>query len=64
MGFKGLGEISPKDFAQFIGKEMVLAHCHHGIAPRAEFGPIFNFQSLIENYEWCCGLGFWAWARR
>jgi hypothetical protein len=27
--FKGLGEISPKEFAQFIGKEMVLAHGHH-----------------------------------
>ena len=26
--FKGLGEISPKEFAQFIGKEMVLAHGH------------------------------------
>ena len=36
--FKGLGEISPKEFAQFIGKEMVLAHGH-----RAESGPIFNF---------------------
>jgi len=33
-------------------------------APRAESGPIFNFQSLIENYERCCGLGFWVWARR
>jgi hypothetical protein len=25
----GLGEISPREFAQFIGKEMVLAHDHH-----------------------------------
>jgi hypothetical protein len=28
-------------------------------APRAESGPIFNFQSLMENYERCCGWGFW-----
>jgi topoisomerase-4 subunit B len=42
--FKGLGEINPKEFAQFIGKEMVLAHGHHvEYAPRAESGPIFNF---------------------
>jgi hypothetical protein len=37
-------EISPKEFAQIIGKEMVLAHGHRvEYAPRAEFGPIFNF---------------------
>jgi len=42
--FKGLGEISPEEFAQFIGKEMVLAHGHHvEYAPRAESAPIFNF---------------------
>ena len=42
--FKGLGEISPKEFQQFIGKEMVLAHGHRvEYAPRAESGPIFNF---------------------
>ena len=42
--FKGLGEISPKEFAQFIGKEMVLAHGHRvEYAPRAKSGPIFNF---------------------
>ncbi len=65
MGFKGLGEISPKERAQFIGKEMVLAHGHHvEYAPRAESAPIFNFQSLIENCERCCGLGFLVWARR
>lgn len=29
---QGLGEIRPKEFPQFIGQEMVLAH-----------GPIFNF---------------------
>jgi hypothetical protein len=56
--FKDLGEISPKVSAPFIGKEMVLAHGHRvEYAPRAEFGPIFNFQSLIEDYERCCGLG-------
>ena len=39
-----MGEISPKEFAQCIGKEMVLAHGHHvEYAPRAESGPIFNF---------------------
>ena len=32
------------EFAQFIGKEMVLAHGHRvECAPRAESGPIFNF---------------------
>jgi DNA gyrase/topoisomerase IV subunit B len=39
--FKGLGEISPKEFAQFIGKEMRLSEIEY--APRAESGPIFNF---------------------
>ena len=42
--FKGLGEISPKVFMQFIGKEMVLPHgLHVKSAPGAEPGPIFNF---------------------
>lgn len=36
-----LGEISPKEFAQFIGKEMRLSKVEY--APRAESGPIFNF---------------------
>jgi DNA gyrase subunit B/topoisomerase-4 subunit B len=39
--FKGLGEISPKEFAEFIGKEMRLSKVEY--APRAESGPIFNF---------------------
>ncbi len=39
--FKGLGEISPKEFAQFIGKEMRASKVEY--APRAESGPIFNF---------------------
>ena len=39
--FKGLGEISPKEFAQFIGKEMRLSKVEY--APRAESGPIFSF---------------------
>jgi hypothetical protein len=34
-------EISPKEFAQFIGKEMRLSKVEY--APRAESGPIFNF---------------------
>ena len=33
-----------KEFPQFIGKEMVLAHGNRmEYAPRAESGPIFNF---------------------
>jgi DNA gyrase/topoisomerase IV subunit B len=38
--FKGLGEISPKEFAQFIGKEMRLSKVEY--APRTESGPIFK----------------------
>ena len=37
----GLGEISPKEFAQFIGKEMRTSKVE--FAPRAESGPIFSF---------------------
>ncbi len=39
--FKGLGEISPKEFAQFIGKQMRLSKVEY--APRAESAPIFDF---------------------
>jgi hypothetical protein len=39
--FKGLGEISPKKFSQFIGKEMRLSNVEY--APRVESAPIFNF---------------------
>jgi len=39
--FKGLGEISPKEFQQFIVKVMRLSKVEY--APRAEPGPIFNF---------------------
>jgi DNA gyrase/topoisomerase IV subunit B len=39
--FKGLGEISPKEFAQFIGKDMRLSRVEY--APKAESMPIFNF---------------------
>jgi DNA gyrase/topoisomerase IV subunit B len=39
--FKGLGEISPKEFAQFIGKEMRLSRVEY--APKMEAAPIFNF---------------------
>lgn len=39
--FKGLGEISPKEFAQFIGKQMRLSKVEY--APRAESVPILNF---------------------
>ena len=40
-GLEGLGEITPKEFAQFISKEMRLSKVEY--APRAESGPIFNF---------------------
>jgi topoisomerase IV subunit B len=36
-----LGEISPKEFQQFIGKGMRLSKIE--FAPRAESGPIFDF---------------------
>jgi len=39
--FKGLGEISPKEFAQFIGKEMRLSQVEY--APKMMAAPIFNF---------------------
>ena len=39
--FKGLGEISPKEFAQFIGDDMRLSKIEH--APKAEAAPIFDF---------------------
>jgi len=39
--FKGLGEISPKEFAQFIGKEMRLSRVEY--APRGESSPILTF---------------------
>jgi len=39
--FKGLGEISPKEFAQFIGKEMRLSQVEY--APKPEAAPIFDF---------------------
>jgi DNA gyrase subunit B/topoisomerase-4 subunit B len=39
--FKGLGEISPKEFAQFIGKDMRLSKVEY--APKPEAVPILNF---------------------
>ena len=39
--FKGLGEISPKEFSQFIGKQMRLSKVEY--APRGESSPIFDF---------------------
>ena len=39
--FKGLGEISPKEFAQFIGKEMRLSKVEH--AGKTEAAPILSF---------------------
>ena len=39
--FKGLGEISPKEFAQFIGRDMRLSKVEH--APRPEASGILSF---------------------
>ncbi len=39
--FKGLGEISPKEFAQFIGREMRLSRVEY--APKPEVAPILDF---------------------
>lgn len=39
--FKGFGEISPKEFAQFIGKEMRLSKVEY--APKPEAVAILNF---------------------
>jgi DNA gyrase subunit B/topoisomerase-4 subunit B len=39
--FKGLGEISPKEFAQFIGKDMRLSKVEY--APKPDAAPVFNF---------------------
>ncbi len=39
--FKGLGEISPKEFSQFIGEDMRLSKVEY--APRTESAPILDF---------------------
>jgi DNA gyrase subunit B/topoisomerase-4 subunit B len=39
--FKGLGEISPKEFQQFIGKEMRLSKVEY--APKPDAAPVFDF---------------------
>jgi DNA gyrase subunit B/topoisomerase-4 subunit B len=39
--FKGLGEISPKEFAQFIGPDMRLSRVEY--APKPEASPMFDF---------------------
>ena len=39
--FKGLGEISPKEFGQFIGEDMRLRQVNY--APRHEYRPILDF---------------------
>ena len=39
--FKGLGEISPKEFAQFIGKEMKLSKVEY--APKHDVSNILTF---------------------
>ena len=39
--FKGLGEISPNEFKQFIGKEMRLSQVEH--APKGDAANIFDF---------------------
>ncbi len=39
--FKGLGEISPQEFAQFIGRDMRLSRVEY--APKPEHVPLLNF---------------------
>jgi DNA gyrase subunit B/topoisomerase-4 subunit B len=39
--FKGLGEINPSEFKQFIGKEMRLSQVEY--APKVDVAPIFGF---------------------
>jgi DNA gyrase/topoisomerase IV subunit B len=39
--FKGLGEISPKEFARFIGPDMRLSRVEY--APKPEAAPILDF---------------------
>jgi topoisomerase-4 subunit B len=39
--FKGLGEISPSEFKQFIGKEMRLSQVEH--APKTDVASILGF---------------------
>src|SRR3954470_19591869 len=39
--FKGLGEISPNEFKQFIGKEMRLSQVEY--APKQDAGPVLSF---------------------
>jgi hypothetical protein len=53
MALNGHGAINSKGFAQFIGKDMVLAHSHraqrlhHGQARRASGGVKRPFNSLM-----------------
>jgi hypothetical protein len=60
--FKGVDEISPMEFSQFIGKQTRLSKVE--FPPRAESAPIFNFQSLIQNNKWCCCWAKGRMARR
>ena len=39
--FKGLGEISPREFKQFIGPDMRLSRVEY--APKSDATPLFNF---------------------
>ncbi len=60
---QGLGEISPKEFAQFIGKEMRLSKVEY--APKPEAVPILNFYmgkntpsgKTTSWRNWWCGGG-------
>ncbi len=49
-------EISPKEFAQFIGKEMRLSKVEY--APKPEAVPIFNFY-MGKNTPRDSAEGFW-----
>lgn len=54
--FKGLGEISPAEFKQFIGKEMKLSQVEY--APKQDAGGIFDFymgKNTPERREYIMG---------
>ena len=59
--FKGLGEISPKEFQQFIGKQMRLSRVEY--APRAESGQIFDFymgKNTPERKDYIMDTAWWC----
>ncbi len=57
-GSGGLGEISPREFAQFIGKDMRLSQVEY--APRVESGPIFDFYMRQKHSRNAKGTTSWT----